>query len=392
MLIPAGFMHLHVLIHGVQGHPRHLAEAAHLFAASHAAVHLLVPTSFAYQNTYDGIDSNAHRVLHELDDAVVALEKDPAVRVTEFSISGYSLGGLIARYVVGILYSRGFFDSVAAVNFASFTTPHVGIPPYPHTARILFWLGSTMLGRTGEQLHLIDSWADTGRPLLQVMANVESPFYHGLAKFRNISIYANAINDFTVPYFSGAFEDTDPFAGHPERDIIPEYLPDYAPLIQGFSIVSASPSLIARLKSLRPLTFSGPFIAWVFPWNLILYLVLPLFVPLGILYLAIDYLISSRASRARIRLLQPSVAIIIHPAPDSDADAPTLDSTIMTAAQVRMVRALNKLDRVRKHTAFRPAVRNAHAMLICLEPRFADHRVGRGVLRHWVDHFEVVRL
>jgi hypothetical protein len=54
-----------------------------------------------------------------------------------------------------------------------------------------------------------------------------------------------------------------------------------------------------------------------------------------------------------------------------------------------IVRALNALERVCKYTAFRPAVRNSHAMLVCLDPRYADHRVGRGVLRHWVDNFEV---
>ncbi|KAJ7442261.1 DUF676-domain-containing protein [Mycena latifolia] len=381
-------MHLHLLIHGMAGHPDHLAEAVRLFTARHsnaAAVHLLVAASFTYTNTYDGIDINADRVLHELDDAVLALEKDPTVRITKFSVTGYSLGGLIARYVVGALYSRGFFDSVEAVNFASFTTPHVGIPPPPYTSRLLFWLGSTVLGRTGKQLHLLD---DSERPLLQIMAHPQSPFFLGLSKFRNINIYANAINDFTVPYFSGALEETDPFADHRERDIIPEYLPDYTPLIQGFSIVKYSPSFIARLKSLRPLTFNGPLIAWVFPWNLVLYLLLPLLLPLGIVYLALDYLFSSCGSRARIRLLQPSVSVPVPILPDLEAHG-TPPNTLMTPAQAAMVRVLNALDGVRKYTAFRPAVRNAHAMLICLEPRFADHRVGRGVLRHWADNFEL---
>lgn len=200
-------MHLHLLIHGLQGHPRHLGEAARLFRARHPAVHLVIPNSFTYDHTYDGIDWNAARILLEvhqsympiiklnlskLDEAIAMLEKDPLVRVTRLSITGYSMGGLYARYLIGMLYSRGFFESVEAVNFTSFTTPHAGIPPHPHTSRVVFWIGSTVLGRSGKQLHLRDNWADTGYPLLQAMAHPDSAFYHGLSKFRKINIYANA--------------------------------------------------------------------------------------------------------------------------------------------------------------------------------------------------------
>lgn len=59
-------MHLHLLIHGMQGHPCHLAEAVRIFSARHGTVQLLVPTSFTYNYTYDGIDFNADRVLHEV--------------------------------------------------------------------------------------------------------------------------------------------------------------------------------------------------------------------------------------------------------------------------------------------------------------------------------------
>jgi len=119
-----------------------------------------------------------------------------------------------------------------------------------------------------------------------------------------------------------------------------------------------------------------------------LYLLLPLLVPIGILYITIDYLLASRSSRARIRILEKTAPVPIPTPPSEDTPLGT-DTTLMTAQQAAILRALNKLGGVRKYTAFRPAVRNSHAMLICLEPRFADHRAGRGVLRHWVDNFEV---
>jgi len=35
--------------------------------------------------------------------------------VEKFSIVGYSLGGLVARYSLGLLYSKGLFDKVQAI-------------------------------------------------------------------------------------------------------------------------------------------------------------------------------------------------------------------------------------------------------------------------------------
>lgn len=82
------------------------------------------------------------------------------------------MGGLIARYLLGILYTRNFFDSVAPVNFTTFATPHVGIPRYPgFLSSVVSTAGPRMLSVTGEQFFHTDSWSNTGRPLLSVMAD-----------------------------------------------------------------------------------------------------------------------------------------------------------------------------------------------------------------------------
>ena len=59
--------------------------------------------------------------------------------ITKFSLVGYSLGiphfspqvyeagGLISRYVIGLLYARGVFEKMQPVNFTTFATPHLGI-------------------------------------------------------------------------------------------------------------------------------------------------------------------------------------------------------------------------------------------------------------------------
>lgn len=93
-------------------------------------------------------------------------------QVAQFSITGYSLGGLVSRYVIGILHQRNFFETVSPVNFNTFATPHLGLPRYPNFFSALATsLGPTFLSRTGEQFFALDKWSSTGRPLLAVMAD-----------------------------------------------------------------------------------------------------------------------------------------------------------------------------------------------------------------------------
>ena len=92
--------------------------------------------------------------------------------MTRFSVCGYSMGGLIARYLLGILHTRNFFDSIAPVNFTTIATPHVGIPRYPgFLYSVVSKAGPRMLSVSGEQFFHADSWSNTGRPLLAVMAD-----------------------------------------------------------------------------------------------------------------------------------------------------------------------------------------------------------------------------
>lgn len=92
--------------------------------------------------------------------------------MTRFSVCGYSMGGLIARYLLGILHARNFFDKITPVNFTTFATPHVGIPRYPgFLPTMASKVGPRLLSRSGEQFFHTDSWSNTGRPLLSVMAD-----------------------------------------------------------------------------------------------------------------------------------------------------------------------------------------------------------------------------
>ncbi|KAF7308798.1 F-box domain-containing protein [Mycena kentingensis (nom. inval.)] len=327
-------MHLLLLIHGLAGQPIHLAEAVRIFTQKHPNVHILVARAFSDTLSLDGIDINAQRVLEELDATMLSLnQRTDALAADDpggpprfkISILGYSLGGLVARYLIGLLFLRGFFDTVEPVNFATFTTPHIGIPPPPFMSRFWYNLGVMLLGRTGRQLYLLDKYDEGGQPLLCTLANPESAFCRGLALFENVSIYANAVNDVTVPYFTGAIEESDPYAAHRDNEIVPEYLENYVPLLQKFTIQTV-PHRILR----RPRTFNGPLIEWLFPWNMTLYLLLPITIPAVIIYLAIYSPVVLLMSRRRIKKLLPP------PLPTHPVPSPSEPSEIMSPMQLWM--------------------------------------------------------
>lgn len=145
----------------------------------------------------------------------------------------------MARYVIALLDSQGFFNStndqsqqtVEARHFATFATPHIGVPPADGVfGRIANYIGGRLLSRTGEQLYLLDSgWeseselhqhktlsSSSSSPkvkvgLIESMAKPDSIFIHALNRFQKITIYANAVNDRTVTFRTGCIEEWDPF-------------------------------------------------------------------------------------------------------------------------------------------------------------------------------------
>lgn len=127
--------------------------------------------------------------------------------------SSYSLGGLVARYVLGLLDSRtpSFFSHTQPKNFTTFASPWIGIPAYDSFwSRTFRYLGGRLLSRTGRQLYErdrflpvrfadgVDKKGARGKkekveaaPLLRVMADPRYSFYRALRKFERIVVFAN---------------------------------------------------------------------------------------------------------------------------------------------------------------------------------------------------------
>jgi hypothetical protein len=83
-------------------------------------VHLLIPKRNSGNFTYDGIEVGGERVTNEIEEELRRLEEKD-IRVRKLSVVGYSLGGLVARYAIGLLFHKGWFDKLE---------PVVGSKPY----------------------------------------------------------------------------------------------------------------------------------------------------------------------------------------------------------------------------------------------------------------------
>lgn len=173
----------------------------------------MVATSNTGSFTYDGIELGGERVAQEIEDTLEKLARS-GQEIKKLSIVGYSLGGLIARYAIGLLYSKDWFGTVEPVNFTTFATPHLGVrtPLLGFHNHLWNVLGARTLSVSGRQLFTIDSFRDTGRPLLSVLADADSIFIAALSKFRNRVLYSNIVNDRSAVYYTTAISRIDPFA------------------------------------------------------------------------------------------------------------------------------------------------------------------------------------
>ncbi|KAK7678172.1 hypothetical protein QCA50_018850 [Cerrena zonata] len=103
--------HLFVLVHGLWGGPNHMSTIERaildgLSTVTNDKIVTLKPSSFRFWKTYDGIQVNAERVMTDILYEIETLKEKQNYHVNKISIIGYSLGGLISRYVIGKFYEH----------------------------------------------------------------------------------------------------------------------------------------------------------------------------------------------------------------------------------------------------------------------------------------------
>ncbi|KIO24698.1 hypothetical protein M407DRAFT_25944 [Tulasnella calospora MUT 4182] len=324
-------VHLLACVHGMWGQPSHVTRMAEIMRETHAKAEdgveldVLVAETNRQAHTYDGVDWGAERVVQEVKDRIAVIETpgaNPRKKVTRFSIFGYSLGGLLSRYAVGILYSTGFFDDgkVKPVNFATIATPNLGLLKYgTFLSSVQHTFGPIFLSRTGKHFYAkdADEWgAGEGKPLLEVMSEKGSVFYDALAKFQSVTFVANAINDITVPFITASAEAYDPFVAYTRNGVEINLDEKYAPVIKSFQL----PSGPAPTAPARPRKFSRawwrakwnapsklpPPLQFAFPFNIVAWALLPILFPLFVATAMTNLGYNTFHSRRRIKLLESS--------------------------------------------------------------------------------------
>lgn len=74
-------------------------------------LYLLIAKQNSGSFTYDGVERGGERVCAEIEEELRTIESKGG-KIKKLSVVGYSLGGLVARYAVGLLYAKGVLDTV----------------------------------------------------------------------------------------------------------------------------------------------------------------------------------------------------------------------------------------------------------------------------------------
>ncbi|KAI1484982.1 putative serine esterase-domain-containing protein [Biscogniauxia mediterranea] len=421
--------HLCVLVHGLWGNPNHMKSIAKALRATHSEdkLYILAAKRNSGSFTYDGIERGGERVCLEIEEEL-ELIKSKGGNITKLSIVGYSLGGLVARYAVGLLYAKGILDQVEPVNFTTFASPHLGVRTplrgwYNHVWNVL---GARTLSMSGRQLFTIDNFRDTGRPLLAILADPESIFMSGLKRFKRRTLYANAVNDRSAVYYTTGIAKTDPFTD--TSKIKPNYIKGYEDVV----LDPANPVSPLVPKS-GPKTFgslANESMAYLKQAPYII--ALAIFIPVGIAAFLLNSVVQTFRSSRRIQLHETGLAGIeiekyrmpiwikdirgtvedvyenlnssqqqsyLAPSDDEGDDAldeeetellalerrqshPHAPTLALTPSQFAMISALDSVG-WRKYIVWIHKVRHSHAAII-VRSEYARFSEGHIVIGHWL--------
>ncbi|CCC12475.1 hypothetical protein SMACR_06554 [Sordaria macrospora] len=293
--------HLCVLIHGLWGNPNHMASVARALRAQHPRdkLNILVAKRNAGSFTYDGIELGGERACNEIEEELQAIESRGG-KIKKISIAGYSLGGLVARYAIGLLYARGVLDNLDCMTFTAFASPFLGVrtPLRGWANQVWNVLGARTLCMSGRQLFGIDKFRDTGKPLLAVLADPKSIFMRGLAKFKRRILYTNIVNDRSAVHYTTGIAKTDPYTDLDKVKV--NYVKGYEPVIlDPTNPVSPAPP--------KP---KEPFIANLKKWinRVPFMLAVAVFVPLGLVAFFINSAVQTVRSSKRVKLHEKGLA------------------------------------------------------------------------------------
>lgn len=207
--------HLFVLIHGLWGNHKHMKSLNQAFenvCGQDKNCVFFAPTQNALFKTFDGIEIVGYRTLIEICQYIKEFKEG---QITKISIVGYSMGGLIARFVIGKMFTEfeQIFKGIEPHLFLTFASPHLGVQFYnPNKSTfkcllqpILRGVGSNILGKSGRELFITNKFNDI------LVKLSEGEYLENLSRFKWRIIFANVKNDRTVAFYTAYITDCDPF-------------------------------------------------------------------------------------------------------------------------------------------------------------------------------------
>jgi hypothetical protein len=185
-------------------------------------------------------------------------------------------------------------------NFTAFASPFLGVrTPLRGWANQTFnVLGARTLCMSGRQLFGIDKFRDTGKPLLAVLADPNSIFMSGLARFKRHTLYTNITNDRSAVHYTTGISKTDPYTDMSRV---------HAHFLPGWDDVLLDPSdPVSPAPPGAPETLPASLTKWA--RRLPLVVALTLFIPLGVVAFLVNSAVQTVRSSRRVRLHERGLA------------------------------------------------------------------------------------
>lgn len=206
--------HLFVLVHGLWGNHGHMKALMELYGKQFGNEDMVFfsPSENALFKTFDGIELIGYRTLVEIYLFIKNFKSGP---ITKISVLGYSMGGLVARFVLGKMFGEfhDLFEGIEPQIFITMATPHLGVQFY--NPRKSFFrgllqfgmrlIGTSIIGKSGRELFVVNQSND-------ILVRLSSGEYlEALKKFKWRVAFANVSNDRSVAFYTGFISNCDPF-------------------------------------------------------------------------------------------------------------------------------------------------------------------------------------
>ncbi|XP_059280506.1 lipid droplet phospholipase 1-like [Lycium ferocissimum] len=201
--------HLLVLVHGILASPSDWTYAqAELKTRLGRNFVMYASSCNTFTKTFTGIDGAGKRLANEI--KIVVKKRDDTLK--KISFLAHSLGGLIARYALALLYTsssnKGLIAGLEPINFITLATPHLGVRgkkqlPFllgvPILEKLAAPIAPIFVGKTGSQLFLTDGKPNKPPLLLRMASDCDDgKFISALGSFKSRVLYANVSYDHMV--------------------------------------------------------------------------------------------------------------------------------------------------------------------------------------------------